>query len=60
MKTATFLEGITVALISSFIGSVAYFALSLLFADSVVIRLIISGLSLAYILYLAQIFLYLS
>jgi len=52
MKTATFVEGIFVALVSSFIGSVTYFSLSLLFADSVVIRLIISGLSLAYILYL--------
>ena len=52
MKKATFVEGIFVALISSFIGSVAYFTLSLLFADSIIIRLIISGLSLAYILYL--------
>jgi hypothetical protein len=52
MKTATFIEGVFVALVSSFIGSVAYYILSSLFADSVVIRLIISGISFAYILYL--------
>jgi hypothetical protein len=52
MKNLTFLNGVFVALISSFIGSLAYFILSSLFADNVVIRLVISGLSTAYIFYL--------
>jgi hypothetical protein len=52
MKSSTLFEGIIVALISSFVGSVIYFALSSVFSDSFLIRLLISGLSFSYILYL--------
>ncbi len=51
-KSVTFFEGVIVALISSFIGSVGYFVLSSMFSDSFIIRLLISGFSLGYILYL--------
>ena len=52
MKSSSLFEGVFVALISSFIGSVVYFSLSSLFSDSFLIRLLISGLSFGYILYL--------
>ena len=52
MKTTTIFDGDLVALISSFIGSAAYYILSSLFADNIVMRVLISGLSTAYILYL--------
>ena len=52
IKNATFFEGIMIAIISSFIGSIAYFALSTIFSDSIIIRLLISGFGLAYLLYL--------
>lgn len=52
MKTVTLFEGVLVALICSFISSVAYVALSSIFSDSFLIRLLITGLSFAYILYL--------
>ena len=52
MKTSTLFEGIIVALVGSFVGSVLYFALSSLFSDSFLIRLLISGLSFGYIVYL--------
>jgi hypothetical protein len=52
MKSSTLFEGIVVALIGSFIGSIIYYALSSLFSDSFLIRLLISGLSFGYILYL--------
>jgi len=52
MKNATLFEGIIVALIASFVGSVVYFALSSLFADSILIRLLISAITFAYLLYL--------
>lgn len=52
MKSSTLFEGIIVALISSFVGSVLYFSLSSIFSDSFLIRLLISGLSFGYILYL--------
>ncbi len=52
MKSSSLFEGIIVALITSFVGSVIYFAFSSLFSDSVLIRLLTSGLSFGYILYL--------
>lgn len=52
MKIITFFDGVLVALVSSFVGSAVYYILSSLFADNLVIRFLISGLSLAYILYL--------
>ncbi|OUR64308.1 hypothetical protein A9Q79_07675 [Methylophaga sp. 42_25_T18] len=52
MKTTTFFDGVVVALVCSFVGSAAYYILSSLFADNLVIRLLISGLSLAYVFYL--------
>jgi len=52
MKTTTFFDGVIVALVSSFVGSAAYYVLSSVFADNLVIRLLISGLTLAYVIYL--------
>jgi len=52
MKTATFFEGIFVALIISFISSALLFTLSSLFPANIIIRGLISGISFAYILYL--------
>lgn len=52
MKTPTLFEGILVAVISSFVGSLGYWILSALFANSLLIKLMISGLTLAYLLYL--------
>jgi len=52
MKTATFAEGIFFALITSLVSSVLLFSLSSLFSSSVLIHLIISGITLGYILYL--------
>ena len=52
MKPSTLFEGIIVALIGSFVGSIIYYALSSLFSDSFLIRLPISSLSFSYILYL--------
>jgi len=54
MKSSTLFEGIVVALIGSFVGSVVYFALSSLFSDSLLIRLLISVLNFAYIIYLLK------
>ncbi len=51
-KQATLFEGMMVALISSLIGSIGYFALSTIFSDSIIIRFLISGLGFAYLLYL--------
>ncbi len=52
MKTATFFEGIFVALVLSFISSVVLFTLSSFFPISILIRMIITGITFAYILYL--------
>jgi hypothetical protein len=52
IKTATFWEGITIALIASVVGSIVYVALSAFIIEDLVIRLLISGLSIAYLLYL--------
>jgi len=52
MKVPSFYEGVAVALISSFVGSVLYFSLSSLFSDSFLIRLLISIIGFVYILYL--------
>lgn len=52
MKTATFAEGILLALLTSLVSSVLLFSLSSLFSSSVLIHLIISGITLGYILYL--------
>ena len=52
MKTPTFLEGIVIALISSFVGSIGYLALSTIVSDGIVIRLLISSFTGVYLLYL--------
>lgn len=52
MKTATFFEGIFVALVLSFVSSVVLFTLSSIFPISILIRMIITGITFAYILYL--------
>lgn len=52
MKNTTFFDGILVALVTSLVGTAAYYSLSWLLADNIVIRLLISGLGLVYVLYL--------
>ncbi len=52
MKKVTFWQGIVVALFCSVIGSIGFFALSALFSEDCAIRLLISGLAIAYSLYL--------
>ncbi len=52
MKQPTFLEGVAVALAASLVGSVLYTALDTLFPGVPVVRLLIAGLGLAYLVYL--------
>lgn len=52
MSKVTFWEGVVIALIASVIGSIAFFALSVLFSEDCTIRLLTSGLAIAYSLYL--------
>jgi hypothetical protein len=52
MKQPTFFEGAVVALVASIAGSVLFTALTPLFAAAWVLRLLIAGLGLGYILYL--------
>jgi hypothetical protein len=52
MKKATFFEGVGVALAASLTGSVLYAALTPVFTSGGVLRLLIAGLGLAYVLYL--------
>lgn len=52
MKMPSFYEGIAVTFVSSFVGSVLYFSLSSLFADSFLIRLLISTIGFVYLIYL--------
>ncbi len=52
MKKITFSDGIWFALVTSFISSTAYFLLSSLFTDNLLIRLFISVISTGYIIYL--------
>jgi len=52
MKKVTFWEGVVLGLIGSVIGSIGFFALSMLFSEDCAFRLLISGLAFAYSLYL--------
>ncbi len=52
MKQPTLKEGIVIALLASFIGSIGYLTLSSLFSDSFVVRFLISSFSFLYLLYL--------
>jgi len=52
MKTATFFEGVLLALIIGFISSLLLFTLSSFFPGNILIRGLISGISFAYIAYL--------
>ncbi len=52
MKRPTFLEGVGVALVASIVGGVLYAVLALLFGWESLLRALIAGLGLAYILYL--------
>jgi hypothetical protein len=52
MKKITFWNGVVFALLGSLIGSIGFFALTFLFSEDCAIRLLTSGLALAYILYL--------
>ena len=52
MKTPTFLEGVAIALVMSLAGSVLYTALDTVFPGDPVVRLLIAGIGLAYIVYL--------
>lgn len=51
-KAPSFIEGIVIAVIASIVGSIGYFVLSAIFPFSIVIKLLASGFSFAYILYL--------
>lgn len=52
MNKVTFWDGVVIALLGSSIGSIGFFALTFLFSEDGAIRLLISGLAFAYILYL--------
>ena len=52
MKQPTFLEGVAVALTASLLGSALYSVLSSAFPAGAVLRLLIAGIGLAYVLYL--------
>ncbi len=52
MKQPTFLEGVVVALAASCVGAVVYAALTLVFPGAWVLRLLIAGIGLGYVLYL--------
>jgi hypothetical protein len=52
MKQPTFFEGTVVALIASVAGGVLYTALTTQFAGGAVLRLLIAGIALGYIIYL--------
>jgi hypothetical protein len=52
MKKVTFWNGVVFALLGSLIGSIGFFAFTFVFSEDCTIRLLTSGLALAYILYL--------
>lgn len=52
MKQPDFLEGISVALAASIAGSLLYSAIDVVFPDIPVLRLLIAGISLGYVVYL--------
>jgi hypothetical protein len=52
MRRPSFLEGVGVALVASVAGALAYAALSLVGTPGAVLRLVVAGLGLAYLLYL--------
>ena len=52
MKQPTFLEGVSVAIAASLAGSMLYTALNTVFPGIPVLRLLIAGISLAYVVYL--------
>lgn len=52
MNKASFWEGVAMALLASVIGSISFFALTLLLSEGFALRLVISGLACAYLLYL--------
>jgi len=52
MKQPTFLEGVGVALAASLVGSMLYTAMGVLFPGVPVLRLLIAGIGLAYVVYL--------
>ena len=52
MKQPTFLEGVAIALAASLAGSVLYTALDVVFPGVPVLRLLIAGIGLAYVVYL--------
>jgi len=52
MKRPTFLEGVGVAIAASLAGSVLYTAMDVVFPGGPVLRLLIAGIGLAYVIYL--------
>ena len=52
MKQPTFLEGVSVAIAASLAGSMLYTAMEMVFPGIPVLRLLIAGISLAYVVYL--------
>jgi hypothetical protein len=54
MKKATFWEGVVIALFTSVFGRISFFALTLFLSEDFAFRLLISGLTIAYLLYLLR------
>ena len=52
MKRPTFLEGVAVAFVASFLGSAAYGALTTLLPGTLALTVVVAGISLGYVLYL--------
>ncbi len=52
MKRPTFLEGVAVAMVASFLGGALYGSLATVLPGSVAFRALVSGIGLAYVLYL--------
>jgi hypothetical protein len=54
MKRPTFFEGLLVALVMSLVGSVLFTVLSPLLGSEVILRWLVAGMSLGYVVYLLQ------
>ena len=54
MKRPTFLEGVGVALAASIVGSISFTVLTAVFSEAHVLRLLIAGVSVAYVVYLLR------
>jgi len=52
MKRPTFLEGVAVAFVAGFLGSASYGVLTTILPGSVILRALVAGIGLGYVLYL--------